>query len=682
MNQNLFQQHDTRRRTIREQARKARELGWIDEAQECEIAGKIDNDTLTIGVIGQMKCGKSTFLNAFVFEKEVLPAATTPMTAALTVITYNPGKYGTDEKLIAEFYTKDEWEELVLAANRSLEDVSDAEKMKINAARDLVDKSAVLGADRDALLGTTGEDEFKNLKEYVGAEGRYVSITKAVTINYPRDYLKGVEIVDTPGFNDPIVSREERTRQFLRHADVVLLLLYAGRPFDDTDSFILFKQVRACGVGKVVVGVNKYDMPYADGETPEKIAQYVTDEITKKCEEVHDDSLAELVREAKPILFSAHMALLSQLPMGEIKASKDKSFHWERYCRTFEVTSQSQIGEKSNIDTLIASVRDIIEREKGAILFKKPVNALLAAGNNVVGDLGNQKREQEALLINLAKPDDELEDTIETIGIVKRRLGRKLEDLNSDLNLSVRKREKECHTRMEDELDGLLKKMTYAIRNWGTFSSKDAIAGQLTDLASNADSLVLRRPLRDVGEDLVLDTKKAVRDFMDNIDFIEDKLPEYRDLIDGFVKKVEAQVDYKIEADYSCLDDMETSLDEFGNSFIEELADGIVTRFLFHDSRERELLGMVAKIRRGFDPEGITSGFAQKVGEVAELIKNLFDKEFFGPVEQQLNDCLRQKGDKEASRKAAEIKLVGLKAECEQAERNLNDMKTALVAIE
>ena len=673
MDQNLFQQHDTRRRTIREQASKARELGWIDEAQEREIAGKIDNDTLTIGVIGQMKCGKSTFLNAFVFEREVLPAATTPMTAALTVITYNPGKYGTDEKLIAEFYTKDEWEELVLAANRSLEEVSDAEKMKIIAARDLVAKSAALGADRDALLGTTGEDEFKNLKKYVGAEGCYVSITKAVTINYPRDYLKGVEIVDTPGFNDPIVSREERTRQFLRHADVVLLLLYAGRPFDDTDSFILFKQVRACGVGKVVVGVNKYDMPYAEGETPEEIAQYVTDEINKKCEEVHDDSLAELVREAKPILFSAQMALLSQLPMGEIKASKNNSFHWERYCRTFEVTSQSQIGEKSNIDTLIASVRDIIEREKGAILFKKPVNALLAAGNNVVGDLGNQKREQEALLINLAKPDDELEDTI-----VKRRLGRKLDDLNSDLNLSVRKREKECHSRMEDELDGLLKKMTSAIRNWGTFSSKDVIAGQLTDLASNADSLILRRPLRDVGEDLVLDTKRAVRDFMDNIDFIEDKLPEYRDLIDGFVKKVEAQVDYKIEADYSCLDDMETSLDEFGNSFIEELADGIVTRFLFHDSRERELLGMVAKIRRGFDPEGITSGFAQKVGEVAELIKNLFDKEFFGPVEQQLNDCLRKKGDKEASRKAAETKLVGLKAKCEQAERNLNDMKTAL----
>lgn len=35
-----------------------------------------------------MKCGKSTFLNSFIFEDDILPAATTPMTAALSVITY------------------------------------------------------------------------------------------------------------------------------------------------------------------------------------------------------------------------------------------------------------------------------------------------------------------------------------------------------------------------------------------------------------------------------------------------------------------------------------------------------------------------------------------------------------------------------------------------------------------
>lgn len=79
-------------------ATKAVEFGWIPKTKALagdrnvisleEIKNKLENDVLTIGVIGQMKCGKSTFLNAFVFKDDILPAATTPMTAALSVITY------------------------------------------------------------------------------------------------------------------------------------------------------------------------------------------------------------------------------------------------------------------------------------------------------------------------------------------------------------------------------------------------------------------------------------------------------------------------------------------------------------------------------------------------------------------------------------------------------------------
>ena len=43
---------------------------------------------LRIAVIGQMKSGKSSFLNAALFNQVVLPKAETPMTAALTSIVY------------------------------------------------------------------------------------------------------------------------------------------------------------------------------------------------------------------------------------------------------------------------------------------------------------------------------------------------------------------------------------------------------------------------------------------------------------------------------------------------------------------------------------------------------------------------------------------------------------------
>ena len=241
MEQNLFEELQAKKQHLVTIAKKATEYGWITLDRQKEIVEKLENDTLTIGVIGQMKCGKSTFLNSFVFEDNVLPAATTPMTAALSVITY-----GEDKKIVAEFYTTDEWEEQKLQASRSLDEVqgNTLEESKVKAAKELVEKSSKLGSSLKSLLGRTQEDHFENLIEYVGADGKYISFTKSVTIYYPKEYLKGVEIVDTPGFNDPIVSRVVRTKAFLKKADVVLMMLYAGRPFDATDRDILFQNVR------------------------------------------------------------------------------------------------------------------------------------------------------------------------------------------------------------------------------------------------------------------------------------------------------------------------------------------------------------------------------------------------------------------------------------------------------
>ena len=145
-------------------------------------------------------------------------------------------------------------------------DVNGEPQILINM-KELQSKASRLGSNLRNYLGKTKEDSFENIIEYVGADGKYVSITKSVKIYYPKEYLKGVEIVDTPGFNDPIVSREERTKEFLKKADVVLMMLYAGRPFDATDRDIIFKNVSQCGIGKVLIGINKYDIPYCSDET-------------------------------------------------------------------------------------------------------------------------------------------------------------------------------------------------------------------------------------------------------------------------------------------------------------------------------------------------------------------------------------------------------------------------------
>lgn len=66
---------------------------------------KEDNKTLKIGVVGQVKAGKSSFLNSLIFDGEnVLPRASTPMTAGLTVL-----KYGENNQFEVEYYNRKEW---------------------------------------------------------------------------------------------------------------------------------------------------------------------------------------------------------------------------------------------------------------------------------------------------------------------------------------------------------------------------------------------------------------------------------------------------------------------------------------------------------------------------------------------------------------------------------------------
>lgn len=89
----------------------------IDETPIVEFQRNIDNiqsnlaeileegRVLHLGIVGEVKAGKSSFLNALLFEGEdVLPKAPTPMTAALTKLSYSE----VPEANIV-FYSQDDW---------------------------------------------------------------------------------------------------------------------------------------------------------------------------------------------------------------------------------------------------------------------------------------------------------------------------------------------------------------------------------------------------------------------------------------------------------------------------------------------------------------------------------------------------------------------------------------------
>lgn len=648
MQENIFEQFGQKKAQLRQQVQQAREYGWIDETQYKEVLEKINGDKLTIGVIGQMKCGKSTFLNAFVFGKDVLPAATTPMTASLSVITY-----GEQERIVAEFYTVDEWTEQKMLAERSLEGITNnLELSKIKAAKELVGKAVKLGGNLNGLLGKTQEDTLTQLEEYVGADGKYIAITKSVTIYYPKEYLKGVEIVDTPGFNDPIVSREERTKSFLSKADVVLMMLYAGRAFDATDRDIIFKNVRNCGAGRVLVGINKYDLSYANGETEEEIRQYVKDEIDKACRECDDSVLNEILRETEPIPLSAEMALLAQLPMEQIRSNEVYNHAWTRACDTFEVSTQREMTEKSRINELTEAVRHVIEKEKEAILFAKPYNLIRAKGREKHTNLQNALQLAESKRDDLNRPDDELEERSAQLSKAERRVQKKINNFGDDLDEIFRKTVREGETRLEDLVASSCQRLRQIIDSKGRFEDARNLVPKLENELSDLVTRKLKRETQALSENAQRKTRQAVASFFDEVsDVFLRYVPDFdaSSTIKDVQKRIQFELDtpeglfsYQMEG-YS---DDDNLIYAFLQGATFGLLGGLNTVFSHSESKNR-MHTIVNQKQNDFDARPFLNTIFEHKDSTIEAAKTAIIDELITPMREQIEEVRSMKHKKE-----------------------------------
>ena len=671
MEQNLFEEFQNKKNKLKSLALKAKDFGWIDENRCKELIDKLEKDILTIGVIGQMKCGKSTFLNSFVFEDSVLPAATTPMTAALSVITY-----GEQKKVVAEFYTNDEWEEQKAQAARSLDDVAGdtMAESKIKAAKELVSKASRLGSNLRDYLGKTKEDSFDNIIEYVGADGKYVSITKSVKIYYPKEYLKGVEIVDTPGFNDPIVSREERTKEFLKKADVVLMMLYAGRPFDATDRDIIFKNVSQCGIGKVLIGINKYDIPYCSDVNPEdeeQIKDYVKSEIAKACRESNDNTLSDILSEAEPIPLSAEMALLSELPMSKVNSEEALSFAWNRHCSNFGIGSQPEMRKWSHIDNLVNAIRNLIDKEKSQILFAKPLNAIYAAGGKLKMDNENALNQKKAEITMLQSPDDDLEERENNLSKACRRLEKKLSFLEDSLNDDVRTLVNNGEDILEDLVDSACNKMENVVEtDFGRFTKVEALQPKFDKITSNLVNRDVKRKMKNLHDEGRRKFMSSIQDFFtDAEDILLKFLPDIdtRDLIKDLQGTI--KLDMENVSLFSKEGEEVTDagwLDIIGGllgGFLDGISLGLVGavgRVFTHNSTKIDLLNFINNQRNNFDWGDLLQGAFANKDKIINNIRQKLIEDMLNPLQKKVEEIRNDKANKETKLEEAKAALDGL----------------------
>lgn len=217
---------------------------------------------LNIGVIGRVKAGKSSFLNTLLFDgREVLPKAATPKTATLTKMEYAP-----ENRIVIEFYTQEEWDNI-------LRDSKWGDRNEISkSAQELVEMAERNQLDVQALLQQEVYDEtFQSydelvnfLNDYVGENGKYTPVVRSVVIYMNREEFRDISIVDTPGLNDPVPSRTQRTKGFIEVCDIVFFLSRAGSFLDTNDWELLCKQLPQKGVKEMILVASQYDSGLRD----------------------------------------------------------------------------------------------------------------------------------------------------------------------------------------------------------------------------------------------------------------------------------------------------------------------------------------------------------------------------------------------------------------------------------
>lgn len=221
-----------------------------------------ENRKLNIGVVGQVKAGKSSFLNTLLFNgQEILPKASTPKTATLTKM-----EYSEDNIIQIEYYSSEEWDVLEDNARVDLDDeiYTSAREIVDMVRRNGIDPHPYLNRGMDRIEFASYEDLLCNLNDYVGEDGKFTPIVKAVTLYMNKEEFKGLSIVDTPGLNDPIASRTIRTKEFMEVCDVVFFLSQSGSFLDKSDWTLLSSQLPQKGVKRLVLIASKYDSGIRD----------------------------------------------------------------------------------------------------------------------------------------------------------------------------------------------------------------------------------------------------------------------------------------------------------------------------------------------------------------------------------------------------------------------------------
>ena len=576
-----------------------------------------------LGIVGQMKTGKSSFLNEYLFGEEILPTAATPMTAALTLI-----KYSDENKAEIEFYDRDDWNNIEennkkyeKEYNKALEEAKEEAEKKgkvFNKERfKFEDADSILKGSNEiyknfkkndldkSLLGeikiikiNDKENILEDLKDYVGSTGKFTPLVKMTTLYINDERIKDYIIVDTPGTNDPIISRGQKTKEFLGKCDYIIFLSYSSQFLDNNDNAYIKEQLPSEGIRDILILASKFDNQlsqesvFEDADGDIKVAY---EEEKRKLSRKLNRWSEEFKKDENPLDLSKSELEFQSTMLYRIYKNFDNLSGIEK--EIFD-----RLEEDYNNSTF---TKELLKDLSGMPAVEKKISNILVRKEEIMKNgiknlFDGKKDSLSKILEKIRKGFEERKFELSDVGMKDveskiNNLQEKISDLSSEIKNSVRTERENFDKKLKDEISKIsntkdryssLQKQsrsyeeevdvdkgwftswkfwphteTKTVRRNETFINIQDSIEQIISFAQDASERIERTSERLISKHII---KKAMRNGIIDLFELEDR-PKVVSVIDNYIQKISIP---QIQFDVNKYRDI--VLSKYGSSYSQE----------------------------------------------------------------------------------------------------------------
>lgn len=351
---------------------------------------KLEEQRFCIGITGVLSAGKSTFLNALLGE-EILGTSSVPETANLSIL-----RYGESPKARVHFWSKEQWEDL---ESQSEYDSNLKEFVKESKEHFKEKLQTFITSPK-----YTRDIELSELSSYTSANhtSKFCNLVEEVELFMPLAFLQnGVEIVDTPGLDDPITKREDITREYIEHCDMLIHVMNASCAATQKDIDFILEALLEQNISRLLVVLTRIDL-LSQKELQDSLHYTKSSLITQLKKAKYKGDIHSLIQRIDFIPLAGYAALLHRTQGVDSKSKPTMSLEEsgileiESYLQTM-LLGQDSLKAKDKLYLAFKAMLKIAQDEKELVEIE---SALLCASGEELDSLISKYTAQNQTLLD------------------------------------------------------------------------------------------------------------------------------------------------------------------------------------------------------------------------------------------------------------------------------------------